>query len=79
MIVTDRNVLDTPEMGIELASALRALYPKDYKIDRMIEILANQKVFDALIAGQDPRRIAQDWQDEVESFEKLRAQYLLYR
>ncbi|HTD23538.1 MAG TPA: DUF1343 domain-containing protein, partial [Terriglobales bacterium] len=79
MIVTDRNVLDSPEMGIELASALRTLYPKDYKIDQMIEILANQKVFDALAAGQDPRRIAEDWQDEVESFEKLRTQYLLYR
>ena len=73
MIVTDRNVLDSPEMGIELASALRTLYPNSYQIDRMIEILANQKTFDALIAGEDPRRIAQDWQDEVESFEKQRA------
>ena len=79
MIVTDRNVLDSPEMGVELAAALRTLYPNDYKIDRMIEILANQKAFDALTAGEDPRRIAEDWQDEVESFEKQRTQYLLYR
>src|SRR5712691_2648076 len=78
MIVTDRNVLDSPELGIELAAALRGLYPNDYKMERMIEILANQKVFDALVAGEDPRRIAQDWQDEVEGFEKRRAQYLLY-
>lgn len=79
MVVTDRNVLDSPELGIELASALRTLYPNDYKMDRMIEILANQKVFDALLAGEDPRRIAQDWQDEVEGFEKQRAQFLIYR
>ena len=79
MIVTDRNVLDSPELGIELAAALRGLYPNDYKMERMIEILANQKVFDALVAGEDPRRIAQDWQDEVEGFEKRRAPYLLYR
>ena len=79
MIVTDRNVLDSPELGIELAAALRGLYPNDYKMERMIEILANQKVFDALVAGEDPRRITQDWQDEVEGFEKRRAQYLLYR
>jgi len=79
MIVTDRNVLDSPELGIELAAALRGLYLNDYKMERMIEILANQKVFDALVAGEDPRRIAQDWQDEVEGFEKRRAQYLLYR
>jgi uncharacterized protein YbbC (DUF1343 family) len=79
MIVTDRNVLDSPEMGIELAAALRTLYPNEYKMDRMIEILANQKAFDALAAGQDPRRIAQDWQDEVDGFVKRRGQYLLYR
>jgi uncharacterized protein YbbC (DUF1343 family)/CubicO group peptidase (beta-lactamase class C family) len=79
LIVTDRNVLDSPEMGIELAAALRTLYPNDYKMDRMIEILANQKVFDALAAGQDPRRIAEDWTDEVEAFVKRRTQYLLYR
>jgi hypothetical protein len=47
-------------------------------MDRMIEILANQKAFDALAGGQDPRRIAQDWQDEVDGFVKRRTQYLLY-
>lgn len=79
MVVTDRNVLDSPELGVELASALHGLYPNDYKIDRMIEILANQEVFDAIVAGEDPRRIAQDWQDNVEGFEKQRAPYLMYR
>jgi uncharacterized protein YbbC (DUF1343 family) len=79
MVVTDRNVLDSPELGIEIASALHSLYPNDYKMDRMIEILANQKVFDAIAAGEDPRRIAEDWQDALEGFEKQRAPYLIYR
>jgi len=79
IIVTDRNGFDAPELGMELAGALRKLYPADYKIERMAELLANQSVYDALVAGQDPRRIAQDWQDGLEKFEKLREKYLIYK
>ena len=78
ILLTDRNALDAPELGIELASALRKLYPADYKVDRMIELLVNQPAFDALVAGHDPRRIAQDWQGELDKFELVRKKYLIY-
>ncbi len=78
-VVTDRNGFDAPELGIELASALRKLYPADYKIERLQELLMNQSVYDALVAGQDPRRIAQDWQDDLEKFQKVREKYLIYK
>jgi uncharacterized protein YbbC (DUF1343 family)/CubicO group peptidase (beta-lactamase class C family) len=79
LIVTDRNVLDAPEMGIELAVALRKLYPENWKIDRMIEILANKPVFDSIAEGADPRSIAQTWQPDIQAFRDLRAKYLLYK
>jgi len=78
LIVTDRNAFNAPELGIELAAALLKLYPADYKIDKMIEILANREVFKEIVAGEDPQRIAQDWQQQLEEFMKLRAKYLLY-
>jgi uncharacterized protein YbbC (DUF1343 family) len=78
MIVTERNALEAPELGIELAAALRKLYPADYKMERIMELLVNQAVYDGLIAGEDPRRIAQDWQEELNKFEELRKKYLLY-
>jgi len=78
ILLTDRNMLDAPELGIELAAALRKLYPADYKIDRMSELLMNQAAFDALAAGVDPRRIAQDWQEGLEKFEIVRKKYLIY-
>ena len=78
VILIDRNALDAPVLGIELASALRKLYPSDYKIERITELLVNQSVYDALIAGEDPRRIAQDWQEGLEKFEAVRKKYLLY-
>jgi uncharacterized protein YbbC (DUF1343 family)/CubicO group peptidase (beta-lactamase class C family) len=78
-VVTDRNGFDAPELGIELASALRKLYPADYKIERLPELLMNQSVYDALVAGQDPRRIAQEWQEGLEKFQKVREKYLIYK
>ncbi len=78
ILLTDRNGLDAPEMGIELAAALHKLYPADFKMERMMELLVNQSVYDALVEGRDPRRIAQDWQDELEKFELTRKKYLLY-
>jgi uncharacterized protein YbbC (DUF1343 family) len=78
LILTDRNALDAPELGVELATALRKHYPTDYKIERMMELLANQAAYDGLASGEDPRRIAQDWQEELEKFEHLRKKYLIY-
>ncbi|HWR37031.1 MAG TPA: DUF1343 domain-containing protein, partial [Clostridia bacterium] len=78
IIVTDRNALDAPELGIELASALVKLYPDNYKVARMPELLIHQATYDALLRGEDPRRIADDWRDELEQFMALRKKYLLY-
>jgi uncharacterized protein YbbC (DUF1343 family)/CubicO group peptidase (beta-lactamase class C family) len=79
IVLTDRNALDSPELGIELASALRHLYPQQFHMERMIELLLNQSIFDAITQGQDPRRIAQDWQDSLEKFQQLRQKYLIYK
>jgi len=78
LVVLDRNTFDAPELGIELAAALRKLYPHDFKIERMPELLVNQAAFDALVAGQDPRRIAEDWEPRLQRFAELRKKYLLY-
>jgi uncharacterized protein YbbC (DUF1343 family) len=79
ILLTGRNALDTPELGIELASALHKLYPQQFHMERMTELLLNQAAYDAIIQGEDPRRIAQDWQDALEKFEQLRQKYLIYK
>jgi uncharacterized protein YbbC (DUF1343 family)/CubicO group peptidase (beta-lactamase class C family) len=79
IVLTDRDGLDAPELGMELASALRKLYPADYKIERIQELLVNQAAYDALVAGQDPRRIAQDWQEGLDRFLQVRKKYLIYK
>jgi uncharacterized protein YbbC (DUF1343 family) len=79
LIVTDRNALDSPELGVELAVALRKLYPEQWKMDKLIELLVNREVFDAIAKGDDPRNIAQGWRDGLEEFMKRRAKYLIYK
>ena len=79
IILIDRNSLDAAELGIELASALHKLYPEQFHMDRMIELLDSQSVFDAIASGQDPRRIADDWQAPLEKFLQVRQKYLIYK
>ena len=79
IFLLDRNALDAPELGLELAAALHALYPEQFHLNRMANILANSAAFDALSKGEDPRRIAADWREALEEFQQLRQKYFLYK
>jgi uncharacterized protein YbbC (DUF1343 family)/CubicO group peptidase (beta-lactamase class C family) len=79
VIVLDRNRLESPELGVELAAALHKLYPNDFKLGKMADLLVNETVFQAIGANEDPRRIAEDWQERLDAFVRLREKYLLYK
>jgi len=78
IIVTDRNTLDAPEAGIEIASALHTLYPQQFETKNLDRLMLNSATMDAINAGQDPRRIWLDWVEAIEQFKLIRAKYLLY-
>jgi uncharacterized protein YbbC (DUF1343 family) len=48
-------------------------------MERMADLVVNQVVFEAIEAGEDPRRIAEDWQERLGGFVRLREKYLLYK
>jgi Protein of unknown function (DUF1343) len=77
--LTERDFLDAPELGIELAAALLKLYPQQFHVEKMMDILVSQKVYDSLTRGEDPRRVALDWQGELAKFEQVREKYLIYK
>jgi len=79
VIITERNVLDSPEMGIELASALHKLYAANWQVEKMANLLANRQVYDHIVADEDPRTIAEGWREELDRFKDLRSKYLLYK
>jgi hypothetical protein len=44
----------------------------------MSTLLANQAVLDAIAAGRDPQRIAEDWHSALDAFEQQRQKALIY-
>jgi uncharacterized protein YbbC (DUF1343 family)/CubicO group peptidase (beta-lactamase class C family) len=78
VILTNRETLDAPELGVELAAALHKLYPQQFELAKMSALLANQAALQALQNGEDPRRIEEDWRDGLERFVQVRAKHLLY-
>ena len=78
IILLDRQVLDSPTLGIEIASALYRLYPRDFQLDKTLGLIGSREVLRAIKDGQDPISLVQNWQGALEHFCKLRSKYLLY-
>jgi uncharacterized protein YbbC (DUF1343 family) len=76
--VTDRDALDAPALGVEIAAALYHLYPEDFRLDQTLGSIGSTKVLEAIRTGEDPRTIAAGWQADLEAFRTRRAHYLLY-
>ncbi len=74
ILLTDRNVVDTPELGIELASALHRLYPDQFALEKMNRLLANHKNAQLPSPAATTRtRIAESWLPALEQFEQERS------
>jgi uncharacterized protein YbbC (DUF1343 family) len=78
IILVDRQALDSTALGVEIASALHRLYPKDFELDKTLSLIGGRKVLQAIQDGQDPNSIVLNWQNPLEQFRKLRSKYLLY-
>jgi uncharacterized protein YbbC (DUF1343 family) len=78
IVLLDRQALEPTEMGVELVAALWKLFPKEFNLDGSRRLIGSNKVMESIREGHDPQRIWYDWQDALEKFKKLRAQYLLY-
>ncbi len=78
IMLTDRQALDSPALGVEIASALYRLYPNDFHLDKTLPLIGSHEVLQAIKEGQDPNSIVLNWQASLEQFFKLRSKYLLY-
>ena len=76
--ITERNLLNSPAIGIELAAALLRLYPKRFEVNAMKPLLANDAELARLTKRDQPKDIVAEWQAPVREFKKKRRPYLLY-
>jgi uncharacterized protein YbbC (DUF1343 family) len=78
LLVTDREILDPVQMGIEIIAAVRKLHPKCLDLNSLMPLLGHQETARLLEAGEEPREIAAHWYPQLKAFHKRRQPHLLY-
>ena len=78
IIITDRVAFRPLLTGIEMALALRQLYPNDWKIDAYLKLLVNADTLERIKRGESAREIVASWNASLQEFRRARAEVLLY-
>jgi uncharacterized protein YbbC (DUF1343 family) len=78
LTITDRNLLDTPLLGVELMAALYRLYGDQFQVGHTLGMIGSRSSLDAVKARTDPREIARSWTPGLEDFRARREPHLLY-
>jgi uncharacterized protein YbbC (DUF1343 family)/CubicO group peptidase (beta-lactamase class C family) len=78
IVVTDRRTLDSPEMGVEILSVLRRMYPKEFGLEKTLRLVGSRSTVDAIARGDDPRAIAEGWKPRLAEFVAVRKGFLIY-
>jgi uncharacterized protein YbbC (DUF1343 family) len=79
VIITNRAQFSPVRTGIEIAVALRKLFPNDWKTENFNRLLANAETFEQVKRADAPEAIEKSWQKGLAAFETRRAQFLLYK
>ena len=79
VVVTYREAFESVRTGIEIAAALRKLYPGEWEVDRYARLLVNARILEMVKRGDTPDAIEAGWSSGLDEFKKRRAPYLLYK
>jgi uncharacterized protein YbbC (DUF1343 family) len=78
IVVTERDQVDSAQVGLEIAAAVIRLFPERLQLEQTVALIGNDAVLAALVAGEDPAVIQDNWRDAVNDFKQRRQKYLLY-
>jgi uncharacterized protein YbbC (DUF1343 family) len=79
IIITDRDKFRPVTSGLEIAAALRNLYPTQWKVDNYARLLANSDALERMKRGESAAEILRSWTTSLDEFKKTRASVLLYQ
>ncbi len=79
IIIINRETFKPVRTGIEIAVALRKLFPNDWQTEKYNRLLANTETFEKIKLGDAPEEIEKSWAAGLDEFKKRRAQFLLYK
>src|SRR5579883_1087571 len=78
ILLDDWRQFQAVPVGITIAYHLRKLYPEEWQIKGYGKLLAHPPTLEALERGETPEQIMKRWQQDLEHFQKVRKEYLLY-
>jgi uncharacterized protein YbbC (DUF1343 family) len=78
VVVVDRNVFRSVEVGLAIAVALRKLYPDHWNVQELDRLLRNQAVSDAILRGDDLGTLRSLAEKGLMEFRTRRESFLLY-
>jgi uncharacterized protein YbbC (DUF1343 family)/CubicO group peptidase (beta-lactamase class C family) len=79
IIITDRTRFHSVQAGLEIAVALRHLYPAEWKVDDYSRLLVNAETLEAVKRADEPEAIMRLWGEGLSEFRRARARALLYK
>jgi uncharacterized protein YbbC (DUF1343 family)/CubicO group peptidase (beta-lactamase class C family) len=78
IIVVYRAVFRPLLTGIEMALALRKLYPNEWKVDSYLRLLVNADTLERVKRGESAQDIVSSWNSGLQEFRRARSEILLY-
>ncbi len=79
MRITDRFKVRSMRMGLEIAAILQKLYPKQFEVSKLIELVGNSDTVQQLQSGVPPEKIVANWSTALSTFDQVRRKYFLYK
>ena len=78
-LVTDRNLVSSSRVGLEVAVAIQSLYPGKINWKTNARLIGSRTTLEALQAREDPTTIQASQAAQLDEFLVNREKYLLYR
>jgi uncharacterized protein YbbC (DUF1343 family)/CubicO group peptidase (beta-lactamase class C family) len=78
LLITHRDALQPLEVGFEIATTLRRLYPDRWDHSRYLRLLADEAVAQAVARGASRQDICRMYRNELDEFAGRRRSFLLY-
>ena len=79
VLVTDREALQPARSGVAIAWHLRKLFGDAFQVDAVARLLHDEATLNAIKTAEDPSKIPDVWQRELEEFKATREKYLIYK
>jgi uncharacterized protein YbbC (DUF1343 family) len=77
--VSDRSVMRSMRVGLEVAAALKKHYPRDFDPAKTLLLLGNEATVTMLVQGAAPVEIVRSWSADLAAFDVTRRKYFLYK